>query len=147
MRKLVLTSLMAIVVLWAGIANAGTEVAMLDLCNPGCCEFTCITVDVECCGWCADTAPLKVEFLGRDGAVLGMTMIEDQWCDGCVDVHFAQLDAPVELSDVCTIKVTAEMDDCCYIEWMAIKVLCQEPCCKSSWRTAWKGDIWWWDAA
>jgi len=142
MRSLFLA--VALATIMATTAFAAQESVELYVCNPGCCEFTCVLVDVECCGWCNDTAPLTVEFLGTDGVVLGTAIIDDQWCNGCSDEHFATLDGPVASQDVCKIRVTKTIDDCCSIEWMSIKAMCDMGCCRSKWTKLWKGNPYCW---
>ena len=143
MRKSIFV--IAFMAVLATTAFAAQESVELNVCNLGCCEFTCIIIDVECCGWCNDSNPLTVEFLGFDGEVLGSATIDAQWCNGCYNGHFATLDTPVATQDICKIRVTKTADDCCAITWMSIKGLCELPCCKSKWTMLWKGDSFWWN--
>ncbi len=144
MRNLFLA--VAFATLMVTSAFADQESVTLDICEPGCCEFTCVLVDVECCGYCDDNGSLTVEFLAADGGVLGTAVIDEQWCNGCTDEHFATLDAPVASQDIVGIRVTKDVSDCCFINWMSVKGMCELDCNKSKWNMLWKGDVWWWEA-
>jgi hypothetical protein len=127
----------------AGTAQAAEEYIDLYPCMDPCCMFSSICVDIECCGWCCETAPMTIQFMDADGNVLGSGVIED-YCNGCYDEHWAELDAEVNSMDVCSIRLITEFDECCMADWASIKVFCDDPCDCGKWKMAWKGDLWCW---
>lgn len=129
----------------AGAAQAAEEYVDVYPCMDPCCMFSSICVDIECCGWTCSTNPMTVQFLDYDGNVLATGVIEDDWCGGCADQHYADLDNEVNSADVCTIRFMTDMGDECYSpDWAAVKVLCDDPCDCGDWKMAWKGDLWCW---
>ena len=124
----------------AGTAQAAEKFIDLSVCMDPCCTFTCMTIDLECCGYCCEVNPMTVEFMGRDGNVLGTAVIED-YCGGCADESYAQFDNAIDSGEVCFIRLTSDFDDCCIADWAAIKVFCDDPCDCGKWKTAWKGDL------
>jgi len=128
----------------AGTAQAAEKYIDVYPCMDPCCTFSSICIDVECCGMCCDVHPMTVQFMGADGNVLGTAVVDDDWCNGCSDQSYADLDNEVNSGDVCFIRLSSDFDDCCTADWAAIKVLCKDPCTCGKWMKAWKGDLWCW---
>lgn len=140
MRNLLVTVLIVLAVTWAGAAAAEEATTLSCVNMPWCCEFSCVVVDIDCNCYCPDDSPLKVEFLGRDGEVLGWFEVPG-YCFLC-DEYYATMDAAVKADDVCSIRLR-KPDGACDCLWMSLKVYCGDDCC-GKWYTVWKGDVWYW---
>jgi hypothetical protein len=137
--RLAITSIVLTVVLSLGIALAAEQATLDCLKAPGCCEFTCITLDLTCCGCGQAAAPLTVEFLGCKADVLGTATVTGDWCCG---LSTATTDKPVNTNDVYSIRLT-NGDDNTVITWAAIWVNCQTCGCGKL-KKIFKGDIYCW---
>jgi hypothetical protein len=141
MHKKIACGLAILVLLWAGAAFAEETTTLYCIDTPWCCSFTCVMVDIDCKCYCPSNGPLTVEFLGRDGAVLGSFEVPNYCC--LCDEYYATLDTAVNAQDVCSIRLR-KPDEACECFWMALKVLCGDPCCRGKWYKVFKGDVWCW---
>lgn len=141
MHKKITCVLALLVMLWAGSAFAEETTTLYCIEMPWCCEFSCVVVDIDCKCYCPSNGPLTVEFLGRDGAVLGSFEVPNYCC--LCDEYYATLGNTVNSADVCSIRLR-KPDEACDCFWMSIKVLCADPCCCGKWKKVFKGDVWCW---
>jgi hypothetical protein len=140
MRKYVALFAVVAVLLWGGSALAGERIELNCIDMPWCCTFTCVMIDVDCCGYGCPTGPLMAEFLNGTGEVLGTATFTGNWCD---DESFGQTDKPVEAAQVCSIRLVKPDDDCIPVTWASLKVYCGDNCC-GKWYKVFKGDLWCW---
>lgn len=140
MRNLIAVLIAAIVMSWSSsvLAEEMTTLACINM--PWCCEFSCVMVDIDCKCYCPTNDPLWVDFLGRDGAVLGSFEVPN-YCWQCYE-YTAMLDKAVNASDVCSIRLR-KPDNACDCIWMSLKVYCGDGC-SGKWYKVFKGDVWCW---
>lgn len=141
MRKLVAILTMAFILLGGASAWAGERITLDCIDMPGCCTFTCVMIDVKCCGGGYGSGPLLAEFLSPQGAVLGTATFTGNWCCG---ETYGQTDKPVNSNEVCSIRLVKPQDDCTTITWASLRVLCGDEC-HSKWHKVFKGNLWCWE--
>jgi len=141
MHKKIAIGLVVLAMLWAGTALAEETTTLYCINMPWCCEFTCVMVDIDCKCYCPSNGPLGVEFLGRDGAVLGSFEVPNYCC--LCDEYIATMGTAVNAADVCSIRLT-KPDEACECFWMSLKVFCGDRCCGGKWHKVFKGDVWCW---
>lgn len=119
-------------------AWAGEQVDLYCLKLPGCCQITCVTLDLECCGCSMGKSPLVAEFRGCKNEVLGTATFAGDWCCGETT---AMLDKPVNSEDVYYIRLIKQDDDVT-VTWASVRVYCGDACC-GKWKKIFKGDLCW----
>ena len=145
MRKLFFVVALLAGLVWATAAQAAVE-TYLDCPNiPGCGTITCVMVAIKCdngcdpcnrCG-CQPKGPLFIDFLDQDQKVLGSGKIEGDWCSCASE---AELDNPVDTSQVCSVRVVKADEDCdicALVLWGNLTNECSCSCGK--WWKIWKG--------
>jgi hypothetical protein len=139
MHKRIAILIVLAAVLLGTTAWAGEQIDLYCLKLPGCCQITCVTIDLECCGCGNGQGPLLAEFRDCKGAVLG-TATFTNWCCGETS---GMLDKPVDSNAVNSIRLIKQ-DDNTIVTWATIRVYCGDNCC-GKWKKIFKGDLWCWD--
>lgn len=139
-KRMIVLALLAMLTLGTA-AWAGEQIELNCVNMPGCCTFSCVRIDVECCGCYGASGLLMAEFLDRGGNVLGTATFDGDWCR-CETT--ATLDTPVNSGDVCSIRLVKE-DDSVIVTWASLRVYCDDSCRCGKWYMAWKGDLWCWE--
>jgi hypothetical protein len=125
-----------------GTSAFAAEQIELDCINmPGCCTFSCVMIDLDCCGCECGSGSLWAEFLDREGTVLGTASFDGHWCNR---ETYGQLDVPVDADAVCSIRLVKE-DDSVVVTWGSLRILCEDNCSCGKWKKVWKGDLWCWE--
>lgn len=140
MRNLITVLIAVVVITWAGLAQAEEMTTLYCIDMPWCCEFSCVMVDIDCKCYCPTNDPMWVEFLSRDGAVLGSFEVPNYCC--LCDEYTAMVSPAVNASDVCSIRLR-KPDNACDCLWMSLRVYCGDGCC-GKWKKVFKGDVWCW---
>jgi hypothetical protein len=154
-RNIVMTVLALCAVLalpaFAGDADGAAKDNWLKLCGletPSCCDLTCVSLDMDCCGDCCGENGSKenliVELWGADKALLATANISGPFCDCCACGDFtAQLDNKVDpcLVEAVTLRLESGEDNIS-LEWLRLSFGADCGCCDFDWHTAWKGDVW-----
>ncbi len=140
MHKRIAMLLVLVVTLLSTTAWAAEQIDLNCLKMPGCCQITCVTIDLECCGCDYGKTPLLAEFRGCKGEVLGTATFTGDWCCGETS---GRLDKPVNSDDVYSIRLIKQDDDVT-ITWASIRVYCGDNCC-GKWKKIFKGDLWCWE--
>jgi hypothetical protein len=141
MRKMVAVLAIAGFLALGSAAWAGQQISLDCIHMPGCCEITCVSIDVECCGCENGNGPLLVQFLDCEGSVLGTATFECGWCYGN---NIGQLDTPVNANGVASVRLVKPEDDTTAVTWASLKVYCGDEC-HGKWFKVFKGDLWCWE--
>jgi len=142
MRKLIWIVCLAGMLTFAGAAMAEETTSLYCICMPYCCEFDCVMVDIDCKCCCPSNAPLTIEFLGRDGVVLGTAVVPNYCC--LCDEYQVRTNQKVNAGEVCSIRLR-KADNACDCIWLSLRVYCSDPCsCCGKWHKVFKGDVWCW---